>query len=128
MIHVKAKALEELVRDIFRKAGCSAAEAERISNEASDILEQAELSAYRDQAGKPAGVRLDHVEQGSLILDRGFQEGDILQKINGQPINSKTELVDWVQRNQDKYSMYRVQIQRRGQSKTLSFRVQNPPQ
>jgi len=102
------------------------AEAERLVDEAGDILEQATLSSYRDPQGRAAGIRLDQVDSGSLILDRGFQVGDIVQKVNGQSVNSKTELVDWVKRNHERYSMYRVEVQRRGQIKRLNFRVQTP--
>ena len=101
-------------------------EAGRLVDEAGDILEQATLSSYRDPQGRAAGIRLDRVDQGSLILDRGFQEGDIVQKVNGQSVNSKTELVDWVKRNHERYSMFRVELQRRGQVKRLNFRVQTP--
>lgn len=101
-----------------------AAESERLSEDAGSILEDAEMSSYRVN-GKPAGIKLDHVKEESLILQRGFQEGDIVQKINGQAINSKTELVDWVKRNHERFGMFRVELQRRGETKRLSFRVQS---
>lgn len=100
-------------------------EVDRLRDEAGDILEQAQISSYVDQNGKPAGIKLDHVEPGSLILDRGFQEGDIIQRVNGNEINSQTELVDWAKRNQDKYSLFRVELLRRGQVKRLNYRFQS---
>ncbi len=99
-------------------------EADRLGNEANDILEQAQFSTYTDKQGRPAGIRLDHVDAGSLILERGFQTNDVVQKVNGQPVNSKTELVDWVKRNHERFSMFRVEVLRRGQVKRLNFRVQ----
>lgn len=100
-------------------------EVEKLREEAGDILEQAEISSYVDQNGKPAGIKLDHVDPDSMILARGFEEGDIIQKVNGQPINSQTELVDWAKRNQDKYSLFRVELLRRGQVKRLNYRFQS---
>lgn len=102
-------------------------EANRIGENAREILEEAELSSYRDAGGRPGGIRVDRIKEGSLIVQRGIEEGDVIQRINGQAVNSKTELVDWVSQNYEKYKHYRVEIQRRGQRKFLSFTLQGEP-
>jgi len=101
-----------------------AAEVERVTEDASEILEQAQISSYRDRNGRPAGIRLDNLEDGSLILERGFKVGDIVQKVNGQAINSKTEFIDWVKRNSERYNRFSVDVLRRGKSRKLSFNIQ----
>jgi S1-C subfamily serine protease len=99
-------------------------EAERVAESAREILDQVELESYTDPSGRPAGIQIQHVEDDSIVLQRGFESGDIIQRVNGQPINSKSELIDWVSKNHEKYRNFRVELQRRGQRKYLSFTIQ----
>ena len=94
----------------------------RLADRAGSILAETEISSHRVD-GKPAGIKLDHVAQGSLILQRGFRQGDIVQRINGQAVNSQTDLLEWARQNHDQTRMVRIELLRRGQAQRLSFRV-----
>jgi hydroxycarboxylate dehydrogenase B len=66
MIKVKAKALEELVRDIFRKAGCSAAEAERMGK----YLVIANLTGHDSHGVQRVPRYLQWLGEGDFVADR----------------------------------------------------------
>ncbi|HEX6611014.1 MAG TPA: Ldh family oxidoreductase, partial [Hyphomicrobiaceae bacterium] len=66
MIHVKARALEELVRDIFRKAGCSAAEAERMGK----YLVIANLTGHDSHGVQRVPRYLQWLAEGDFVADR----------------------------------------------------------
>jgi uncharacterized oxidoreductase len=66
MIKVKAKALEELVRDIFRKAGCSAAEAERMGK----YLVIANLTGHDSHGVQRVPRYLQWLAEGDFVADR----------------------------------------------------------
>ena len=83
MIHVKAKALEELVRDIFRKAGCSAAEAERMGK----YLVIANLTGHDSHGVQRVPRYLQWLAEGDFVADRTVKvitDTPVLAVLDGQ--------------------------------------------
>jgi uncharacterized oxidoreductase len=83
MIHVKAKALEELVRDIFRKAGCSAAEAERMGK----YLVIANLTGHDSHGVQRVPRYLQWLAEGDFVADRTVKvitDTPVLAVVDGQ--------------------------------------------
>lgn len=82
MVTVKAGALADLVRDIFAKAGCSAAEAERIGK----YLVSANLTGH-DSHGVVRVPRYVHWKKvGTVIADREVKivtETPVLAVVDG---------------------------------------------
>jgi uncharacterized oxidoreductase len=83
MIHVKAKALEELVRDIFRKAGCSVAEAERMGK----YLVIANLTGHDSHGVQRVPRYLQWLAEGDFVADRTVKvitDTPVLAVLDGQ--------------------------------------------
>ena len=83
MINVKAKALEELVRDIFRKAGCSAAEAERMGK----YLVIANLTGHDSHGVQRVPRYLQWLAEGDFVADRTVKvisDTPVLAVLDGQ--------------------------------------------
>jgi len=58
-------------------------------------------------------LRVDKVPPGSLLAQHGVQDGDILVSVNGQPMSTKSEVVDYVKSHKTTY-LFEVVIQRQG--------------
>lgn len=70
-----------------RKAwAIDAREREWVSQNQDQMLGDVSLSPYAS-----GGVRLDRIREGSFILSRGYQEGDVIKSINGREVKSLSE-------------------------------------
>ncbi len=102
----------------------SAEERDRIKEGARDILEEVEVSSYMNERTKRAdGMKVESIQESSLLRQRGLQEGDLVKKVNGTPVNSKTDVVNYVRDNQDHLQVVRVEIERKGKTMTLEYRI-----
>ncbi|MBI1853701.1 MAG: PDZ domain-containing protein [Planctomycetes bacterium] len=100
----------------------SADERDRIRDSAKDLLEDAEVTTYVNERTRRAeGMIVDHIEPKSLIAERGLREGDLVQRINGTPVSSKSELIDYVKSNGDRLYDVRVEVLRRGKTIVLEY-------
>jgi uncharacterized oxidoreductase len=83
MITVNAKALEELVRDIFSKAGCSPAESERMGK----YLVVANLTGHDSHGVQRVPRYLQWLAEGDFVADRTVKvisETPVLAVLDGQ--------------------------------------------
>jgi uncharacterized oxidoreductase len=83
MVAIKAKALEELVRDIFVKAGCSQAEGERIGK----YLVIANLTGHDSHGVQRVPRYLQWLADGDFVADRMVKvvsETPVLAVLDGQ--------------------------------------------
>ena len=83
MITIKAKALEELVRDIFAKAGCSVAEGERIAR----YLVMANLTGHDSHGVQRVPRYLQWKDEGVFVADRTAKvvtDTPVLAVVDGQ--------------------------------------------
>jgi uncharacterized oxidoreductase len=83
MIRIKAQALEDLVRDIFIKAGCSEAEGKRIGK----YLVIANLTGHDSHGVQRVPRYLQWKEEGAFIADREVKvvsETPVLAVLDGQ--------------------------------------------
>lgn len=88
-----------------------------------DILSGIETETYRDpQTGERAGVRIRSVPAGGIASRHGVQDGDILISINGTPVSSEQEGIQYVRENSDNYSTWEVRYIRLGVERTEMYR------
>lgn len=83
MVTIKAKALEELVRDVFVKAGCSRAEGERIGK----YLVIANLTGHDSHGVQRVPRYLQWMAEGDFVADRTVKivsETPVLAVLDGQ--------------------------------------------
>lgn len=63
----------------------------------SGLLTQASAVA-EVQDGRPAGLRLFQIRDGSLLARLGLRDGDVVQRVNGQPVTDPTALLGFLAR------------------------------
>ena len=80
------------------------------------------VSPYIDpKRRKPAGIKVDRIAPGSIAASYGVQQGDILKSINGNPVNTKEQAIDWVKGNPN-LPEYVVVFERLGKEFTKTYR------
>lgn len=77
----------------------------------------------KDEDGNVLGLTADGISQQPLAQKLGFQDGDVLQTINNERIDSRERLYEMFQRYQNATS-FRVGILRNGQPNILVFDVE----
>jgi PDZ domain-containing protein len=99
-------------------------ERDKIRDTAKDLLEQADVRTYtNEKTHKNEGMIVDHIQPDSLLLQRGLQEGDVIKSINGTPVSSKTDIINYVKDNQDRLNVVRVVIDRLGKPMTIEYHI-----
>jgi general secretion pathway protein C len=63
----------------------------------SGLLTQASAVA-EVQDGRPAGLRLFQIRDGSLLARLGLRDGDVVQRVNGQPVADPNALLGFLAR------------------------------
>jgi len=79
-------------------------------------------NAYDDQ-GNVIGVTADNVAEVPLAGKLGFEEGDVVQQINGEEIDGLDKVAELLQRLQNE-SNFSVRVLRNNRPQTLNFRIQ----
>lgn len=74
------------------------------------------------EGGKPNGFRVSRLQQGSLLNNMGFRNGDIIKSVNGRTI-SATEDVMSLYNAMKESSFFRVGIIRNNKPVTIQIRV-----
>ncbi|MEJ2657787.1 MAG: type II secretion system protein GspC, partial [Desulfobacterales bacterium] len=73
--------------------------------------------------GKPDGLRLTGIRPNSIFYNMGLKSGDILKGVNGKDIESVDDAFKLYQ-NLQSSSRVQLQIKRRGQLKTIDYRIE----
>ncbi|MEM9382749.1 MAG: PDZ domain-containing protein [Planctomycetota bacterium] len=73
---------------------------------------------YFDENGKRAGVKLTDVREGSAASRLGAQSGDVIISINGSPVSSEQEAIQFVKTNSDRYDVWEVRVRNLGRERT----------
>ncbi len=81
---------------------------------------------YRDGARDRFVLSLTDIEDGSPVEDFGFRRGDDLLSVNGQDVETFTDLWQVLAEN-PRESLYEVRLNRRGAQRRLIFRVEGVP-
>jgi type II secretory pathway component PulC len=85
-----------------------------LAREGETVLEGVVFSTTEAPGGGKA-LKVDKVPPGSLLAQHGVQDGDVLISVDGVPMSTKSEVVDYAKRNQNR-SNFNVVIQRRGRN------------
>lgn len=93
--------------------------------ELDEALRDPNQLGYLGQIGMPAGggVRMEAAPAGSLAAKLGLQPGDIIRKVNGQPVASPGDLARLYQQFAT-LSQVQAEIQRGGTTLHLSYQIQ----
>lgn len=75
-----------------------------------------------DSNGNPLGLTADNISQIPMAAQLGFQDGDIVQSINGTPIQSEMQVLGMVEQLKGSKNL-NLQILRNGQPTTLNIPI-----
>jgi len=73
--------------------------------------------------GKPDGFRLTGIRPNSIFYNMGLKSGDIIMGVDGKDIESVDDALKFYQ-NLQSSSNVQLQIKRRGQLKTIDYRIE----
>ena len=76
---------------------------------------------HYDANGRRAGIELTRVRRGSIAARHGAMEGDIVISINGEPVNSPQEAINFAKNNKDRYTTWDVVVENLGHQRTMTF-------
>jgi S1-C subfamily serine protease len=86
------------------------------------ILRDLSLSVAADERGNVKGLRVAGIQDGSIAMLRGVEEGDVVRSVNGQPLQSPDDLRRMQEQSKGKRqnSMTMV-IERAGRSVQIEY-------
>ncbi len=76
-----------------------------------------------DSSGNVIGLTSKNIDKIPVARELGFQGGDIIQKINGVPIDSERAVLETMQKFQNARTFY-ITVLRNGSPQTLTFQVE----
>jgi general secretion pathway protein C len=85
------------------------------------LLMQARAELYFKE-GRPEGFQLSQIQRGSILKSMGFQDGDVIQSVNGHSVRSLEDAIALYQELGDRDS-YTIGILRREKPKTLHVKI-----
>lgn len=87
-----------------------------------ELTRNVRTSRHQDpRTGKYDGITIDSVTAGSAAAAHGAQEGDVIKSINGQPVTSVSEAVQYVKTHSDQTNTWEVVIESKGITKTVVY-------
>jgi hypothetical protein len=90
-----------------------------------DVLADPAEIAYKrhkdPKTGRYDGIELTSVKMGSIASQHGLMSGDIIKSINGTPVSSQSEAIQFVKTHKDEYDTWEVEIVNKGQTRTMTY-------
>lgn len=97
-------------------------DAERIGNDYASIIAQVGQSRHRNPStGQYDGIEVKTVPPNSIAAAHGVKSGDVIKSINGQPVTSVQEAIQYAKNNSDKYTTWEIVISNKGAERTMFY-------
>lgn len=87
-----------------------------------DLVTKLRPQLYTDVNGNVAGVTAENISQIPLARKLGLSDGDVLQTVNNEMIDSEQKILEMVQKYQNA-SSFRIGILRDGKAKVITYRL-----
>lgn len=94
--------------------------AEELLTNYADLVTKVKPELYRDASGKVAGITAADIGDVPLAKQLGLENGDVLQTVNNEKIDSEQKVMEMVQKYQDAGS-FRIGIMRNGKQKIITY-------
>jgi type II secretory pathway component PulC len=92
-------------------------------NNYTDLITKVHPQMYRDSSGNIVGITADNISQIPLAAKLGLQDGDVLQTVNNELIDSEQKIMEIMQKYQNADTI-RIGILRDGKAKVITYKVQ----
>ena len=88
-----------------------------------DLVTKVQPSLYYDENGQVAGITASNIEEIPLADTLDLKDGDVLQTINNEPIDSEQAIIRLINKYRDS-SMFRIGILRDGRPLARTYRLE----
>ena len=88
-----------------------------------DLVTRVKPEMYRDENGKMIGVTAKNISEVPLAGKLGLSDGDVLQTVNNERIDSEERILEMVQKYRNATS-FRIGIIRNGKPRTITYSLQ----
>lgn len=86
------------------------------------LTEEVRTVVHRDPVTKQRdGIQITDVKPGSTVEAHGGKAGDVIKSINGHPVKSQQEAIQFVKANADVYDKWEVEIENKGETRTITI-------
>jgi type II secretory pathway component PulC len=98
-------------------------DAQYIDENYSTILaEEINYTRHRDpKTGKFDGIEIKSVKPGSVAANHGVQSGDVIKSINGHPVSSTSDAIQFVKTHKNDYDVWEVEVVNKGQTRIVTY-------
>ncbi|TAJ18419.1 MAG: hypothetical protein EPO68_07875 [Planctomycetota bacterium] len=87
------------------------------------LSEEIRHGQHRDPAtGRYDGIELKEVKPGSMAEKLGAKSGDVIKSVNGHPVNSVQEGINFAKTHDDQYDTWEVVVENLGKTKTITYK------
>lgn len=88
-----------------------------------DLITKVRPEMYRDANGNVIGVTANNISQVPIAAKLGLADGDVLQTVNNEQIDSEQKIMEMVQKYRNAGS-FRIGILRNGKPKVITYRLE----
>ncbi len=87
-----------------------------------DLVTKVQPEMVRDASGKVIGVTANNISEVPLAKKLGLGDGDVLQTVNNEAIDSEQKILEMVQKYRNA-NTFRIGIMREGKPKVITYRL-----
>jgi hypothetical protein len=99
-------------------------DAAAIADSYASIIANTKHRQHRDpNTRQPDGIQVTDVPAGSFAAKHGVKEGDVIKSINGHPVTTAQEAIQFAQNNSEKYTSWEILIENQGVERTVVYEV-----
>jgi PDZ domain len=78
---------------------------------------------HRDPStGRYDGIELKEVKPGSMAEKLGAKSGDVIKSVNGHPVNSVQEGINYAKTHDAQYDTWEIVVENLGKTKTITYK------
>ena len=87
-----------------------------------ELLKDITFTSTMSKSENRLRVKIATVKENSLAWQRGFREDDVVRKVNGEEVSSKSTLINYI-KTHPRLSLYKIEVERKGSVLTKSFQL-----
>ena len=109
-----------LVRKDYYLIGTN--DAAKFNVDYASIIAQVDHARHRDPVTRQYdGIEIKSVPSNSIAAAHGVKSGDVIKSINGHPVTSPQEAIQYAKNNSDKYTTWEIVIENKGVLRTVTY-------
>ncbi|MFT4710905.1 MAG: hypothetical protein ACI9D0_001760 [Bacteroidia bacterium] len=97
-------------------------DAEQFATNYASIIAKIDHRQHRDPVTRqPDGIEIKDVPAGSIAAKHGVTKGDIIKSVNGHPVTTSQEAIQYAKNNSEKYTTWEIVIENQGVERTVLY-------